>query len=218
MPVDTHEEDRQMSTPGQSKLDNPAYCELARDYCLVGATNEVLADFFGVTRRTIQNWMATHRDFADAVREGRVAADAKVGRALFERATGFSEDDQMAMLDVASGACAMRPVSWSPGLHPMGGLHSRVKQQNERRKGRKGREPRILRKQGPFRGRREGAETRRKPAETPCTAASFSAAEYRRLISSSPEKLSGLYLSHSRGALQSAAPAIGAAKQQEKGG
>ena len=77
MPVDTHEEDRQMSTPGQSKLDNPAYCELARDYCLVGATNEVLADFFGVTRRTIQNWMATHRDFADAVREGRVAADAK---------------------------------------------------------------------------------------------------------------------------------------------
>jgi hypothetical protein len=44
-----------MPTPGQPKLYNPAYCELACDYCLVGATNEVLADFFGVTRRTIQN-------------------------------------------------------------------------------------------------------------------------------------------------------------------
>jgi hypothetical protein len=47
-----------MATPGQPKLSNPAYCELARDYCLVGATNEVLADFFGLTRRTIQNWIA----------------------------------------------------------------------------------------------------------------------------------------------------------------
>ncbi len=79
-----------MPTPEQPKLYNPAYCELARDYCLVGATNEVLADFFGVSRRTIQNWIATHPDFADAVRKGRVAADAKVVRAPFERATGFS--------------------------------------------------------------------------------------------------------------------------------
>jgi hypothetical protein len=120
MPVDTHEEDRQMSTPGQSKLYNPAYCELARDYCLVGATNEVLADFFGVTRRTIQNWMATHRDFAGAVREGRVAADAKVGRALFERATGFSEDDQMAVLDAASGGMRHAASELEPWTAPRG--------------------------------------------------------------------------------------------------
>jgi hypothetical protein len=79
-----------MPTPEQPKLYNPAYCELARDYCLVGATDEVLADYFGVSRRTIQNWIATHPDFADAVRKGCVAADAKVVRALFERAAGFS--------------------------------------------------------------------------------------------------------------------------------
>ena len=43
-----------------------------------------------------------------------------------------------------------------------------VRQQNERRKGREGRKPRILRKQDPFRGWREAAETRRKPpAATP---------------------------------------------------
>jgi hypothetical protein len=41
-------------------------------------------------------------------------------------------------------------------------------------------------------------------AETRCTAASFSAAEYRRLISSSPEKLSAISLSHFWGALHSA--------------
>jgi hypothetical protein len=70
-------EDRQMATPGQPTLYKPEYCELAHNYCLLGATNEVLGDFFGVTRRTIQNWIATHPDFAKAVRRGRAVADAR---------------------------------------------------------------------------------------------------------------------------------------------
>src|SRR5450631_4070388 len=71
------QEDRQMDTPGQPTLYKPEYCELAHNYCLLGATNEVLGDFFGVTRRTIQNWIATHPDFAKAVRRGRAVADAR---------------------------------------------------------------------------------------------------------------------------------------------
>jgi hypothetical protein len=66
-----------MATPGKPTLYKPEYCELARNYCLLGATNEVLSDFFGVTRRTIQNWIATHPGFADAVRRGRAVADAR---------------------------------------------------------------------------------------------------------------------------------------------
>jgi hypothetical protein len=66
-----------MATPGQPTSYKPEYCELARNYCLLGATNEVLSDFFGVTRRTIQNWIATHPDFAKAVRRGRAVADAR---------------------------------------------------------------------------------------------------------------------------------------------
>ena len=57
------------------------------------------------------------------------------------------------------GRGAINPDLLEPG--------SWARQQNDRRKGRKGRKPRILRKQGPFRGRREPAETRRKLAETP---------------------------------------------------
>jgi hypothetical protein len=63
-----------MPTSGQAELYNPTYRELAREYCLVGATDEVLADYFGVSRCTIQSWIATHPDFADAVRMGRVVA------------------------------------------------------------------------------------------------------------------------------------------------
>jgi hypothetical protein len=72
-----------MATPGQPTLYKPEYIELAHNYCLLGATNETLGDFFGVTSRTIDNWIATHPDFADAVRRGRAVADATVVRALF---------------------------------------------------------------------------------------------------------------------------------------
>jgi len=48
-----------MTTPGQPTLYKPEYIELAHNYCLLGATNEVLGDFFGVTSRTIDNWIAT---------------------------------------------------------------------------------------------------------------------------------------------------------------
>ena len=63
-----------MAAPGQPTSYKPEYNELAHNYCLLGATNEVLAGFFGVTRRTIQNWIATHPDFANAVYRGRAAA------------------------------------------------------------------------------------------------------------------------------------------------
>ena len=44
-----------MATPGQPTLYKPEYVELAHNYCLLGATNETLGDFFGVTRRTVDN-------------------------------------------------------------------------------------------------------------------------------------------------------------------
>jgi hypothetical protein len=56
---------------------------------LLGATNELLGDFFGVARRTIQNWIAAHADFADGC-AGRSVVDASVVRARFERARVYS--------------------------------------------------------------------------------------------------------------------------------
>ena len=80
IPVDTH---LRGSTDGQPRTtDALQYIELAHSYCLLGATDEVLGDFVGVMRRTIWNWIATHLDFADAVRCGRAVVDAAVVRWL----------------------------------------------------------------------------------------------------------------------------------------
>ena len=78
-----------MNAPGQPTRYKPEYRELAHKYCLLGATNEELGGFFGVTRRTIDNWIANVPEFAAAVREGRAFADARVAHCLYERAVGY---------------------------------------------------------------------------------------------------------------------------------
>ena len=68
---------------------HPDMCQQAHNYCLLGATNDELAEFLGVCPSTVDNWIARRADFGDAVRSGRVAADAKVARGLYARAIGY---------------------------------------------------------------------------------------------------------------------------------
>ena len=79
-----------MTTAGRPTAYRREFSELAHNYCLLGATNPELAGFFDVSPRTIDNWIASHPAFAEAVREGRVVADARVARCLYKRAIGYS--------------------------------------------------------------------------------------------------------------------------------
>src|SRR5215207_3710918 len=78
-----------MTTSGRPTAYRREFCELAHNYCLLGATNAELAAFLDVCPRTIDNWIASHPAFAEAVREGRVVADGRVARCLYERAVGW---------------------------------------------------------------------------------------------------------------------------------
>jgi hypothetical protein len=69
----------------------PENAEIARQSCMMGATNDTLAVRFEVCRRTIDNWIATIPEFSDAVRQGREVADEAVISALFARATGMEQ-------------------------------------------------------------------------------------------------------------------------------
>src|SRR5258705_148728 len=79
-----------MNASGHPTRYRAEYRDLAHDCCLLDASSLELADFFGVTSRTIDNWIATHPDFAKAVQQGRAVADAVIARSLFDRAKGFS--------------------------------------------------------------------------------------------------------------------------------
>lgn len=71
---------------------DPAFNELARKYCLLGATDADLASFFGVSEVTVNAWKNAHPDFLKSLNEGKHEADAKVADRLFNRALGYTHE------------------------------------------------------------------------------------------------------------------------------
>jgi len=59
-----------------------------------GATDRELAVMFGLDPISIQRWRETYTEFDDALSDGRTMADARVTRALFERAVGYSHPEE----------------------------------------------------------------------------------------------------------------------------
>jgi serine protease inhibitor len=68
----------------------PEYIELAYKYCLLGATDATLADFFNVAESTINRWKLKQPKFKDALIRGKTVADANVAHSLYRRGTGYS--------------------------------------------------------------------------------------------------------------------------------
>lgn len=69
------------------------YANEARSLCEAGATDQDLAEHFGVCRRTITSWISRRPEFANAVRAGKEPADERVLRSLYHRALGYSHPD-----------------------------------------------------------------------------------------------------------------------------
>jgi hypothetical protein len=84
--------------PNHPSRHQPDYCTLAQNFCRLGATNAQLAELFDVPTETIALWLADIPDFAEAVRHGRVMADAYVAESLFQRATGYVETVERIMM------------------------------------------------------------------------------------------------------------------------
>lgn len=74
---------------GNSKY-KQAYNQQAYRLCLLGATDKHLADFFGVSEQTINNWKMAHDDFFESIKVGKMMADANVAESLYHRSIGYS--------------------------------------------------------------------------------------------------------------------------------
>lgn len=71
----------------------PEYDELAYNYSLLGAIDKQMAEFFGVTEQTINNWKNDHPSFFESMCRGKAQADAMVAKSLFQRAVGYSHPE-----------------------------------------------------------------------------------------------------------------------------
>lgn len=65
--------------------------EQARKLCVLGATDEEIADFFEVDVRTIYRWKLKHDEFCQALKAGKDAADERVERSLYQKAIGYRQ-------------------------------------------------------------------------------------------------------------------------------
>jgi hypothetical protein len=70
----------------------PDHADLARKFCMLGATDDDLARLLEAPRGTIDAWLAQVPEFAAAVKAGRDAADATVAERLYARAIGYSHE------------------------------------------------------------------------------------------------------------------------------
>lgn len=78
---------------GRPSLYRPEYDEQANKLCKLGATDKDLADFFGTTEQTINNWKLAHTSFFESLKAGKVLADAEVANRLYQRALGYSHPE-----------------------------------------------------------------------------------------------------------------------------
>lgn len=85
---------KRKSNAGAPTKYDPDFCEQARRLCLLGATNEELAEAFRVSVATIDLWIKKHIQFSIAIKEGRVVADARVAERLYQRAMGYEHDSE----------------------------------------------------------------------------------------------------------------------------
>jgi hypothetical protein len=69
------------------------YATQAHKLCLLGATDDELADFFEVSASTLNLWKLSHKPFSESIKKGKAAADSEVASKLFHRATGYEHPD-----------------------------------------------------------------------------------------------------------------------------
>lgn len=90
---------------------NPEYHDdWAWSLALKGATDQEVAEAFGVSKRTVLRWKEDHPSFAEAYQRGKDVADAKVKKALYDRAIGYETTDKESTVDIDPKTGESKPV------------------------------------------------------------------------------------------------------------
>ncbi len=78
---------------GRPSKFKPEFAEQVFKLCLLGATDEQIADFFGVSVSTVNRWKVSEPEFWESLKRGKAEADATVADSLFNRAIGYTHKD-----------------------------------------------------------------------------------------------------------------------------
>ena len=91
--------------PQPSAYNEQYHKDWAWSLSLKGATDDEMAEAFGISVRTLHRWKKQYPELKEAIDHGKSVADAKVKRSLYERAVGYDAKDvkQVISTDKATG-------------------------------------------------------------------------------------------------------------------
>jgi hypothetical protein len=78
---------------GRPSKYKPEYDDQAYRLCMLGFIDRELAEYFGTTEQTINNWKKDHPTFFESLVKGREGADERVAMAVFKNAVGYEHPE-----------------------------------------------------------------------------------------------------------------------------
>lgn len=96
-----------------SKYD-PSFDRVAYQLTLLGGIDRDIAAALGVTEQTVNNWKKAHPSFFESLNDGKSHADGQVAARLFERATGYSHDEEKIFCNAAGEVTRVATVKHYP--------------------------------------------------------------------------------------------------------
>lgn len=101
--------DGRKSKGGRPSSFKPEYAAQSEKMAKLGATDAEMADIFGVAESTFHLWKQAHPEFSEALKRGKLFADAHVAESLYRRATGYEHDAVKIAVDAKTGEHAIIP-------------------------------------------------------------------------------------------------------------
>lgn len=91
--------------PAVSAYNASYHDDWAWSLAVQGATDDEIAEAFGISVRTLHRWKKEHESFLTALTTGKDVADSKVEKSLYQRALGYEykEVEQHIETDPSSG-------------------------------------------------------------------------------------------------------------------
>lgn len=62
--------------------------------CILGATDKQIADFFGISESTLNNYKHKSPQILESIKRGKLEADSKVADSLYQKALGYEHDHE----------------------------------------------------------------------------------------------------------------------------
>jgi len=86
--------------PSKSRYNPDYHDNWAWSWAVKGATNEEIAEAFGINVRTFIRWKERYESLGKAVDEGKNTADSNVEKSLYQRAIGYTVTETERIVDM----------------------------------------------------------------------------------------------------------------------